>query len=217
MQIDTGATGKGGLKIGDRAAFQGNFGALTDTIVRGKAFESRAACAILIALLDGEPFPYDVYVVFNTQKTVWTRGVQVAANRIAPDLMISVSGVEADDVPRSLDEDDRGHIVRLGGGPVLNLKDWVYVTDRPVLDFLVETAQANNIPYQFSTQEALTEAGVVGIQRSDLVTLDVSVPVRYLPSPQALLNLTDVENTAQLLRHAIMKITPDTLVKKVAQ
>jgi tetrahedral aminopeptidase len=217
LQIDTGATGKGGIKAGDRAAYQGNFGTLTDAVVRGKAFESRAACAVLIALLTGDPYPFDVYVVFNTQKTVGTRGVRTAANRIAPHLMISVSGVEADDVPRSPDEDDRGHIVRLGGGPVLNLKDWIYITDRPMLDFLVETAQTNNIPYQFSTQEALTEAGIVGIERNDLVTIDVSLPVRYLPSPQALLNLDDANNTVQLLRAAIKTITPDTLLKKVAQ
>ncbi|MBX3086175.1 MAG: M42 family peptidase [Anaerolineae bacterium] len=215
FQIDTGATGKGGIKVGDRAAFMGMFAALTDTVVRGKAFESRAACAILIALLDGDPFPYDVYVVFSTQKKVGTRGAQVAANRIDPDLLISVSGVEADDIPRSPDEDDRGQIVRLGGGPVLNLKDWVYVTDRPMLDYLVATADANNIPYQFSTQDAFTEAGMIATLRDKTVTVDVSLPVRYLQSPLSLLNLTDVENTAQLLRTAIMSLTPNTLLKKV--
>jgi endoglucanase len=216
IEIDTGATGKGGIKAGDRAAFMGVFSALTDTVVRGKAFESRAACAVLIALLDDEPFPYDVYVVFSTQKKVGTRGVQVAANRIAPDVLISVSGVEADDVPRTPDEDDRNQIVRLGGGPILNLKDWLYITDRPMLDYLVGTADANNIPYQFSTQEGLTEAGMVATLRDNTTTVDVGIPIRYLASPQSLLNLTDVNNTVQLLRTAIMNLNPDMLLKKVS-
>ena len=80
MVVDVGASGSGiGVSPGDRIAFQGDYTALTPTIVRGKAFDSRVGCATLIALLEGDPLPFDLHVAFTAQSKIGGRGAIMAA------------------------------------------------------------------------------------------------------------------------------------------
>ncbi|MBX3065522.1 MAG: hypothetical protein U0528_19120 [Anaerolineae bacterium] len=214
MHIDVGASGKPNVKLGDRAAYQGAFRKLTDSIVCGKAFESRAAVAVLIALLKGDPFPFDLYAAFTTQRTVMARGAKVAASRIKPDVALALSGAEADDLPRDPDDVDKFALIRLGGGPVIHLSDSSTVLDRQLIGHLRSTAASAGIPVQMDVFSGLSEAG----QMTSLyagVSGSVGIPVRYMSSPHALLNLNDLNAAEKLLREALTTLTPAVINKDV--
>ncbi|MBN2470342.1 MAG: M42 family peptidase, partial [Anaerolineae bacterium] len=73
LRLDIGATAKdqvnGKVNVGDRAAFQTAYRE-QGRIAIGKAFDDRVGCAILIDLIQGEPFPFDVHVAFTVQEEV---------------------------------------------------------------------------------------------------------------------------------------------------
>jgi endoglucanase len=214
LHVDIGASGKPGVKVGDRAAYMGDFRKLTDRVVRGKAFESRAAVALLIALLKGDPFPFDVYAAFTTQRTVQARGAKVAAARVKPDVAMVLSGTEADDLPRDPDDMDRAALIRLGGGPVLHLLDGLAVLDRLLLAHLRDTAAKLDIPIQQDVLAGFSEASQTSGEYA-AVSGSVGIPVRYMTGPNALLDLHDLEQTEKLLRQALNTLTPELLKKDV--
>lgn len=214
MHIDIGASGKPNVKLGDRAAYRGAFRNLTDSIVCGKAFESRAAVAVLIALLKGDPFPFDLYVAFTAQRTVMARGAKVAAARIKPDVAIALSGTGADDLPRDPDDVDKFALIRLGGGPVIHLSDSSAVLDRHLIEHLRAAGTAQQLPLQLDVHSGLSEAAQLTSLYAG-VSASVGIPVRYITSPHALLNLNDLNATENLLREALTTLTPAAINKDV--
>jgi endoglucanase len=209
LSIDTGASGKASVKVGDRAGFLSSYTALTERIVRGKALDRSAACALLVALVVGEAFPFDLHAVFSAQRTLGGRGAKVAASRLTPEVVIGISGNETDDLPRTPDDVDQHATTRLGGGPILYLADKLGAMDRKLINHLTLTAQQAGITCQLEVDKTLSDAGRVGVEQVGVVTASISVPVRYLGSPNALLDLTDLENTERLLRQALLTLTPE--------
>jgi endoglucanase len=216
MRVDVGADGRGGVNAepGDRIAFWSEYTELTPTVARGKAFDSRAGCAVLIALLDlldGAPLPFDLHLAFTGQAHIGGRGALVAANRIKPDAAFVLTAMVANDLPK-LPDADRAPLIELGGGPVISIRDARAVLDRKLADHVRATADSTQIAYQF---EALVnrpaQASAISQSRSGVPSLTLGVPVRYLGSPNALLNLTDLDQLALLLHATLSTLTPDIL------
>ena len=73
MRIDIGAHDKDAaaakVKPGDRATFATQFVDLGPTML-GKAFDDRAGCAVLVELLQADPYPVDVLAAFTVQEEV---------------------------------------------------------------------------------------------------------------------------------------------------
>jgi len=213
MLVDVGAYNKGDAKAkpGARIAFVGDFLELTPTVVRGKAFESRAACAVLVAILETDPFPFDLYVTFTAQSAIGGRGAGVAAHRIAPHAAFALTGINANDFPHLPDE-DRMPTVRLGGGPVLSAMDFRAVGDRRLTAHLHSAAEAENIPLQVEAlRNQPSQGAAISLSRSGVPTVSVGVPIRYLGSPNELVNLDDLSRLVQLLRASLSTLTPAIL------
>ena len=70
-----------------------------------------------------------------------------------------------------------------------------------VFDRLVEVAEAQGIPYtiQAAPRATLTDADSINMRRGGIPTGLVSVPNRYMHSPNEIVSLTDLKNTAHLL------------------
>lgn len=213
MLIDVGADNKSSVKAkpGDRVAFLGDYAELTPTVVRGKAFESRAACAALIALLDKPPLPFDLHVAFTAQSAIGGRGAVVAAHRVAPHAALALTGINANDLPH-LPDADKMPTVRLGGGPALSAMDFRAVGDRRLTAHIRATADAEKIPLQV---EALlnrpSPGATMSLSRSGVPTATLGVPVRYVGSPNELLNLDDLDSLIRLLYASLTALTPAIL------
>lgn len=213
LTIDIGATTK---DEAERAAPLGT--ALTFTTrfrdlgysVRGKAFDDRAGCAILAALLQGERLPFDLYGVFTVQEEVGLRGARVAAYTINPDVGFALEGTIADDMPK--EEKDVSPTTELGKGPAITVKDRSYTTPLRLLRHVLKTAEAEDLPHQLKQPGiSSTEAGSIHSARGGVPAITISVPCRYIHSPVALARRSDLENTLRLVRASIAHLTPETL------
>ena len=102
LRIDIGASSKSDAQskapLGSMIVFDTVFGEHGE-LWRGKAFDDRAGCAVLVDLLHNGPYPVDVLVAFTVQEEVGLRGARVAARALAPDMAFSLECTTAHDLP----------------------------------------------------------------------------------------------------------------------
>lgn len=216
MYIDIGASSSdagGRVSVGDFATFATRFDYLGGQtrrrnghgLVKGKAFDNRAGCAVLLELLKGD-YPVDLAAVFTVQEEVGLRGARVAAYTANPDMAFILECTAADDLP-PLDEDAPEGFPRLGDGPAITIMDRSFIADRGLVDLLVNTAEAESIPHQFKRPGiGGTDAGAVHLAREGVPAVAVSIPARYIHSPAAILELADFWNTVKLMQSALQRL-----------
>ena len=207
MTIDIGAKTKeeaqGLVKIGDYATFATEFGAVGADCVKGKALDDRVGCAALVEILKHD-YPFDVYGVFTAQEEVGSRGARVAAYAIEPTCAFGLEGTVCDDSPK---KKDVSPVTRVGGGPAITFADNSLLSDRRLVNLLVETAKENKIPYQFKQAVAGgTDAGRIMLVKEGVPSVSVAVPTRYIHSPVSLLSTHDFDNLIALMTKALPKL-----------
>ncbi|MEE9616325.1 MAG: M42 family metallopeptidase [Anaerolineae bacterium] len=212
LVVDVGAKSKDEARklapLGTYATFATRFRELGPT-VRGKAFDDRAGCAVLVELLRGERFRFDLHAVFTVQEEVGLRGARVAAYAIEPDCAFALEGTVADDIPR---DKDVSPTTELGQGPAVTVMDRSFIADRRLVRLLTSTAEELGIPYQIK-QPGIggTDAGAIHLTREGVPSVTVAVPCRYIHSPVALLSLDDFNNTVRLMRASLARLTRRTM------
>ncbi len=171
--------------------------------VRGKAFDDRAGCAVLIELL-ARQFPFDLYAVFTVQEEVGLRGAQVSAFAVEPDFAFVLEGTGANEIPT---KKDISPSTRLGHGPAITIMDRSFIADRRLVRLLVDTAEELGIPYQIK-QPGIggTDAGAIHRTKEGVPSVTVAIPCRYIHSPTAILSLDDFDHTVQLMRESLIKL-----------
>lgn len=220
LRIDIGVSGKdaakGKVKIGERIAFDSTFMEIGAKTLRGKSFDDRVGCSLLVDILQGGPYEVDVLAAFTVQEEIGSRGANIAANALQPDIAFVLEGTTAHDIPNPVAEPDEEESInptcRMGAGTALTVMDRSMITDPRLLRFLRQTAENNNIPYQIKT--ALgggTDAGSIHTSNAGVPSAVLSVPCRYIHSPTALLNRDDYDNTLRLIQTALNNITPELL------
>ena len=220
LRIDIGFTSQesanGKVKPGDMIAFDSYYAEMSEKMRRGKAFDDRVGCSLLVDVLQGGPYPVDVLAAFTVQEEIGLRGAKVAAQTLQPDVAIALEGTTAHDIPDPVanpdDRDAPNPATRLGAGPALTVMDRSMITDPRLLGWLRGAAEANNIPYQLKT--ALgggTDAGSIHTSNSGIPSAVISVPCRYIHSPAAVMNIDDYQHTLDLLKAALNSLTPDVL------
>ncbi len=211
MAIDIGVTSSSAAenltRVGDYATFDTEFEEL-DGMVKGKAFDDRAGCAVLIELLK-EDYPFDLHAVFTVQEEVGLRGARVAAFSVDPDCAIALEGTVADDLPKKRDVSPTS---KVGGGPVLTVMDRSFIAHQGFLRHAIRVAEQNGIPYQFK-QPGIggTDSGAIHLSREGVPTIAVSVPCRYIHSPASLMSLEDFQHTITLVRETLRTLTAEVI------
>ncbi len=201
------------VRVGDYVVFHTRFARMGENStdertgrVKGKAFDDRVGCAVLVETLKGD-YPVDVIGAFTVQEEVGLRGAHVAAYTVEPDLAVALEGTVADDLPGNGEPPPS---TRLGQGPAITLMDRSFVADRQLVDWLVETAEAEDIPYQFKRPNVgSTDGGAINRSRSGVPTVALSVPCRYIHAPAAVTDLADFWHTVELLRAALTRLPLD--------
>ncbi|NWF71006.1 MAG: M42 family metallopeptidase [Chloroflexi bacterium] len=222
LRIDIGASSKdevnGKVKPGEHIVFDSKYAELSPKIVRGKAFDDRAGCSLLVDVLQAGAYVNDVLAAFTVQEEIGLRGAQVAAQALKPDVAFVLEGTTAHDLPNPLadpDEDDAPNpTTRLGHGPALTFMDRSMITDPRLVRFLRALAEKHGIPYQFKTQlGGGTDAGSIHTALGGVPAAVISLPCRYIHSPAALLNLDDYQNALKLIQAALNELTAGTLAR----
>jgi len=223
LTIDIGATGQ---EEAEKAAPKGTYGTFATSFaelggelrtVKGKAFDDRAGCAVLVELLVGAglspcPYPFDLYAAFTVQEELGLRGARVAAFRVEPDMAFVLEGTVCDDLPKKKEESPT---TKLGKGPAITIRDRSVVCDPRLIRHLVRVAEEEGIPYQFKQPGVGgTDAGAIHLVKEGVPSAVVSVPSRYIHSPVSLLSLEDFENTVRLMKAALARLTTN-MTKRV--
>jgi endoglucanase len=214
LVVDVGAKSKDEAQklapVGTYINFATQFRELGPT-VSGKAFDDRAGCAVLVELLRGERFRFDLHAAFTVQEEVGLRGAKVAAYAIDPDCAFTLEGTVADDLPK---DKDVSPTTELGKGPAVTVMDHAFIADRRLVELLTGTAEALDIPYQFKQPGVgSTDSGPIHRSREGVPSVTVAVPCRYIHSPVGLLSMDDFNNTVRLMRESLSRLTWRTLSK----
>jgi endoglucanase len=205
--IDVGAESKEdatgmGIAIGDVVAFDIKYVNLSKDVAIGKAFDNRAGCLTMVETLKllGQT-DCTVCAVGTVQEEVGLRGAGTAAFGVDPDLAIALDVTIAGDVPGVREFDTT---VKMGKGPALTISDSGLITHPKVLQWLMETAETEKIPFQLeSGLLGSTDAARISLTRQGIPSGNVSIATRYIHSPVGMLSLKDIENCAKLTAVAI--------------
>ncbi len=206
LRIDAGFSSekevKEAIHIGDYVSFDTKFEDLNG-LYKGKAFDDRSGCVVLIELLKYD-FPPDIIFTFTVQEEVGLRGASIAGYKISPDVAIAVEGTAAGDFPV---KKDLGEFPAMGGGPVLTVMDRSIIVDRGILNHFIKTAEKNKIPYQLKRPNiGGTDAGRIHISKKGVRGFVIASPVRYIHSPVGLLKKQDFKDTIELLKKSLETI-----------
>jgi len=197
VYIDVGATSKKDcpVKVGDVAAFDRPFTEMGNRLV-AKSMDDRVGVLVAIEALRAlRSTLHDVYFVFTTQEEVGLRGATTSAYGVNPDLGIALDVSPTGDTPESLKME-----MALGKGACIKIKDVGALSDPRLVQWMIETAEKNKIPYQ---REVLlvggTDARAIQLTRAGVPVGCISIPVRYVHSPSEMVDYSDVQNSGKLL------------------
>ena len=201
MYIDIGIQEKGQapVRIGDVACFERPFIDMGKRLV-SKAMDDRISVAIMIATIraimekDIKPI-HQTFFVFSTQEEVGLRGATAAAFGLNPDIGLSLDVTASGDTPKGVRMD-----VGLGKGPAIKVRDSGMLSDPRVVNWMVNTAEISQIPFQLEVLErGTTDARAIQLARAGVPVGCLSIPCRYIHSPSEMVDMEDVENSIQLL------------------
>jgi tetrahedral aminopeptidase len=211
LRVDVGPGNGGKVKVGDRVVFATRFRQIGPSLM-AKALDDRLGVATLIELLRSAPPNVDLCLAFSVQEEIGSRGAKVAAHYFGPDLAIAVDSTPAHDLPAWDGSENTSYNTRLGLGPAIYRVDSRSFSDPRLVSFLVQTAEADKIPYQLR-QPGGGNTDAAEIQRAldGIPSVSVSVPHRYTHSAASLARLDDWKNTLRLLQAALEKISPELL------
>ncbi len=204
--IDIGAKTKEeaekAVKIGDFAVFDGR-PVLNGDKVFSPYLDNRIGCAVLILALSGiKTTRNDLYFVFSAQEEVGLRGAQTAAFQIGADLGIAVDVTGTGDTPGVKDKMS----VKLGEGPAIKIADRSVLCSEEVTTLLKNAAERRKIAVQYEIlMSGGTDAGAIQRAGSGAPVGGVSIPTRYIHSPNELSSLSDALDASRLIAEAVCR------------
>lgn len=202
--IDIGAKNKEEaekmISIGDFAVYSSPITKQGD-IMFGPYMDDRIACiAQIIALMNPEESDKDIYYVFSTQEELGLRGATVASYTVDPDFGIALDVIATGDTPNKKDK----CIVKLGNGPTVKIMDKAAITSTKVRQSMKEAAKILDIEVQDEiVRFGGTDTGAMQRARGGSLAGAISIPTRYVHTPQEMVNINDVEQAAKLLAMTI--------------
>jgi endoglucanase len=150
-----------------------------------------------------------VVAVATTQEEIGYRGggAGVCATCIGPQMAIVVDVTFAIDHP-GVEKKEFGDAA-IEAGPVLTRGS---IISPVVFRMLRETAEKRKIPISLHAagRETSTDADAIHIAREGVATALVSVPNRYMHSPNELVSIQDLDHAAELIAETCKQITAST-------
>ena len=206
MYIDLGMSSneeviKTGIDIGSVGTLYDPFEQFPNNMVRGKAFDDRTGCNVLLHLMmqlkESSTINDTILFNFAVQEEFGRIGAVTGAFKLKPTIAIAVENTTAADVPGI---NDSQIPVYIGKGPAITVADKSIICSPYVNKRLIENAKYENVAYQIKKpMYGLTDAGKIQLTREGVPSSVVSVPCRYIHSPTSLLKLEDIANTVRLL------------------
>ena len=201
LYIDIGCTSKEEtekyVKVGDYAGFIGKYYEMANDRITAKTFDDRAGCFALVEALkknDGS-FPNDIYYVFTVQEEVGCRGSVVAAERIRPDIGVSIDVTPDHYLPSDL----RGANA-VGEGVGVTIGNPSAMLDEYLVDEMLACCEENEIKYQRDVMDrGGTDASSMNLSGIGVRVAGISIVDRFPHSQSSVISKGDLEATVALI------------------
>jgi putative aminopeptidase FrvX len=216
LWVDVGATSRkqaeAVLAVGDAGVIDSRTVELPNDRIVSRSVDDRIGAFVVLEALRryaAEPGAARVVAVATTQEEIAYQGggARVGAERVGPTMAIVVDVTFATDHP-GVEKKEHGE-AKLGGGPVLTRGS---VISPVAFRILRDTAESLRIPYtlQAAGKATSTDADAIHLARQGVATALLSIPNRYMHSPNEMVHLGDVDVAATLIAGACRAVHADT-------
>ncbi|HLR39707.1 MAG TPA: M42 family metallopeptidase [Jeotgalicoccus sp.] len=210
MLFDVGADSKDevyemGIELGDSIVPDVKFEIMENSKkLLAKAWDNRYGCLIALEVLEelkDTELDCHLYVGANVQEEVGLRGAKVSSNLIKPDIAFVVDCSPANDMMGK--KNDTG---QLGKGTLIRIMDRTMILRKNMREFLLETADKNNVDYQYYTSPGGTDAGSIHVSNEGVPTAVVGICSRYIHTSHSIINYEDYLNAKTLLTELVKEV-----------
>lgn len=201
------------VSVGDTVNFDTDFRLLQNGRITGRALDDRVGAYIVMEALKRAKdmgVAVGAYAAATTGEETCGSGAYFTASRVKPRFAIAVDVTYATDYPGA-SESETG-LIRLGKGPVICHSPAV---NRQLNELLASAAEKAGIAVQYEVAGGRT--GTDGDQMfktgMGVPFALISIPLRYMHSPDETGCLQDIEDCANLLAQFLHDCTEDTTLK----
>ncbi len=200
-----------GVRVGDPMVLATGLVHLAGDRIASRAVDNRIGAYVVLEalrLLSDDPPQAGALAVATVQEEIAFSGggARSSAFALKPDVALVVDVTFSTDVPDIEKKELGDH--KIGGGPVLSRGS----ANHPVVfERLVDAAEAEEITYslQAAPRSTRTDADAIHLVRVGVPTGLISVPNRYMHSPNEIVSLGDLKKTAELLAAFVRRLDPD--------
>jgi len=204
--------GELGIRVGDPMVLDAGMIRLAGDRIASRAVDNRIGAYVVLEalrLLSKDPPEAATFAVATVQEEIAYSGggARSSAFALEPDVALVVDVTFSTDVPDIEKKELGDHTI--GGGPVLSRGS----SNHPVVfKRLFEAAEAEGIPcsLQAAPRATRTDADGIHLVRMGVPTGLISVPNRYMHSPNEIVSLGDLQKTAELIAAFIRRLEPTT-------
>jgi endoglucanase len=201
-----------GVRVGDPMVLKAGLLRLAGDRIASRAIDNRIGAYVVLEALRmlAEDTPRAAtFAVATVQEEIAYSGggARSSAFALEPDVALVVDVTFSTDVP-DIEKKELGEH-EIGGGPVLSRGS----ANHPVVfQRLVDAAEAEGIEYtiQAAPKATRTDADGIHLVRVGVPTGLISVPNRYMHSPNEVVSLGDLEKAAALMAAFIRRLEADT-------
>ncbi|MGB7212024.1 MAG: M20/M25/M40 family metallo-hydrolase [Gemmatimonadales bacterium] len=207
------------VRVGDAGVLTSKVEELPNGRLVSRALDNRVGAYVVLEALrliakgksraTRHPPQVNVTAVATTQEEIGYTGggARTSATTLDATVAIAVDVTHATDYP-GIEKRKHGDF-KLGGGPVLSRGSAV---NPAVFDLLVAAAEREKIPYtvEAAPRATHTDADNIFTAHRGVATGLVSVPLRYMHSPNEMVAMEDLERAARLLAAFARSVGPET-------
>ncbi len=206
--VADGKAAKRKVAVGDPMTFVDEFEMIDRNIIIGRGLDNRIGCwvaaeVLRMAAVSKTKPKCAIYACSSVQEETGLNGAKMQVVNIKPDVAIAVDVTHATDTP-GIDVKLHGE-VKFGKGPTCS----VGRENHPVLlDRLKKIAEKKKIPYQVETfsKTGGTNAYAMWTQNGGVPSAIISPPVRYMHSTVEMMDLRDLQKTADWLLGFVLDV-----------
>ena len=185
------------VRVGDYATMDRTLERVGDNYL-GKAMDDRIGIFVMIEALRAlHEHEATIHAVATSQEEVGLRGAEASGSALAPTVVVALDITLAMDVPGTQDE---GRITELGEGVGVKIMDAHSISHPKLVEHFQSIADREGIPHQMEILPAGgTDAGGVQRLHGGIPAITLSVPCRYVHTPNEMVSESDVQAAIDLL------------------
>ncbi|MBO1307644.1 glutamyl aminopeptidase [Enterococcus sp. 669A] len=174
-----------------------------------KAWDNRYGCTVVLEALETlqeETLDYTLIAGANVQEEVGLRGAKPAVTKFKPDLFFAVDCSAADDLTTT-----NGTFGHLGEGTLLRIQDPGMILLPRLREYLLDTAETHNIPYQYFVSKGGTDAGAAHTANEGIPSSVIGVSGRYIHTHQTMFSIADFDAAREMLIQVLKGLDQSTI------